>query len=212
MLFQPEHITPILRDLKTQTRRAYYREIDMWEFQKEDTRTVLSVDRGQGTARARFEVGRVEPVMPGRGRFQAAYKDFGGELRWTGLESALGDVTARGEIWAINQLRRDREQAVQMLREAGWTLLHMVTLSIAFDDDVVNISDADAIAEGIPASTEYPGETYLHVFYRINNPTICRKLNKIPIADWREYLRNETPIEDRQCWKINFKRYVVTTD
>ena len=99
-----------------------------------------------------------------------------------------------------------------MLRDAGWTLLYMQTLAIAFDDDVVNISDADAIAAGVPASTEYPGETYLHVFYRINQPAICRKLKEIPIAGWREYLRNETPAEERQCWKIDFKRYVVTTD
>jgi hypothetical protein len=207
MLFQPEHITPILLDLKTQTRRACHPQTDVRERD-----AVLSIDRGQGTSRTRFEVGRVEPIMPGRGRFQAAYKNIGGEPRWAELQAALGDVTARGEIWARGQLRRDRDRGVQMLRDAGWTLLYMQTLAIAFDDDVVNISDADAIAEGVPASTEYPGETYLHVFYRINQPAICRKLKEIPIAGWREYLRNETPAEERQCWKIDFKRYVVTTD
>lgn len=204
MLFQPEHITPILLDLKTQTRRACHPQTDVRERD-----AVLSIDRGQGTSRTRFEVGRVEPIMPGRGRFQAAYKNIGGEPRWAELQAALGDVTARGEIWARGQLRRDRDRGVQMLRDAGWTLLYMQTLAIAFDDDVVNISDADAVAEGISPKANDPGAEYLRVIYQINNPALVRRMDKLPMSDWRDFLRDSVPLEGRQFWVIDFKRYVV---
>lgn len=213
MLFQPEHITPILRDLKTQTRRAYYRETDMWEFQKEDTRTVLSVDRGQGTARARFKVGRVEPIMPGRGSFLVVYKLFGDEPRWCELDAAFQDVATRGDlIWARAELRRDRAMVVQAVREAGYTPLHMQTLAIRFDEDVLTITDEDAVKEGVPPNADDPGAEYLRIIYKINHPALIKRLDKLPQRDWRDFLREEVPPEERQFWVIDFKRYVVTTD
>lgn len=213
MLFQPEHITKIILDQKTQTRRSYYPETDMWEFKKENTRAVLAVDRGQGTSRTRFEVGRVEPIMPGRGRFLAVYKLFGDEPRWCELDAAFQDVATRGDlIWARAELRRDRAMVVQAVRDAGYTPLHMQTLAIRFDEDVVAITDADAVAEGVSPNADDPGAEYLRIIYKINHPALIKRLDKLPQRDWRDFLRETVPLVERQFWVIDFKRYVVTTD
>ncbi len=207
MLFQPEHIIKIILDQKTQTRRAYYPQTDVQERD-----AVLSIDRGQGTSRTRFEVGRVEPIMPGRGRFQVVHKEIGGEQRWAELDYALNDALGLPLSWASEQLRRDRDAGLKMLHEAGYTPLHMQTLAIRLDEDVLTITDEDAVKEGVPPNADDPGAEYLRIIYKINHPTLIKRLDKLPQRDWRDFLREEVPPEERQFWVIDFKRYVVDAD
>lgn len=201
MLFQPEHIIKIILDQKTQTRRAYKND----PYIRAGGRASGDICR-VGLDTARFEVGRVESVMPGRGRFQVCHTAASGEERWCELSEALQDIMAQPLVLAKSMIRRDRDDAILRVRQAGYKLLNIETLAIRLDEDVVGISDADAVAEGVSPDSDDPGAVYLHIYFRINKPAIVRRLEKMPESDWREYLRNEVPVADRQCWKVDFKR------
>lgn len=192
MLFQPEHIIKIILDQKTQTRRTYRGEV-----------------LDQGVVRltyTRFVVGRVESVVPGRGRFQVCHTAASGEERWCELSEALQDIMAQPLVLAKSMIRRNRDDAILRVRKAGYKLLNIETLAIRLDEDVVGISDADAVAEGVSPDADDPGADYLRIIYRINKPALVKKLDQLPQRDWRDFLRETVPVNERQFWVIDFKR------